>query len=38
MVKGPQIQFKHELRMGVVDETLAMEKVKTLQIVEWNLF
>jgi hypothetical protein len=37
MVKGPQIQYKHELGTIVVDETLAMEKAKTLWIVEWNL-
>jgi len=37
MVKGWQIQFKHELEIVVVDETLAMEKAKTLRIAEWNL-
>jgi hypothetical protein len=31
----PQIQFKHELGTLVVDETLAMEKVKIVKIVEW---
>jgi hypothetical protein len=35
--KGPLIQFKHEPWIVVVDETLALEKVKTFQIVEWNL-
>jgi hypothetical protein len=33
----PQIQFKHELGTIVVDETLAMEKVKTLQITKGTL-
>jgi hypothetical protein len=33
----PQIQFKHELGMVVVDETLAMEKVKTFHIAEGTL-
>jgi hypothetical protein len=33
----PQIQFKHELGTVVVDETLAMEKVKTLHIAKGTL-
>ncbi len=33
----PHIQFKHELGMVVVDETFAMEKVKTFQIIEGTL-
>jgi len=33
----PHIQFHHELRMVVVDETLAVDKVKTLKIIEWTL-
>lgn len=30
MVKRPQIQFKHELGTVVVDETVALEKIKNL--------
>ncbi len=37
MAEGPHIQFKHELQMVVVDETPTLEKVKTFQIIEWNL-
>ncbi len=35
--KGPYIQLKHEPWIVVVDETIALEKVKILQIAEWNL-
>ncbi len=38
MVAKPQIQFKHELGMVVVDETLTMEKLKIFRIAEWILF
>ncbi len=38
MVKRPQIQFKHELGTVVVDETVALEKIKNLWIAKWNLF
>jgi hypothetical protein len=33
----PHIQFQHEPRTIVVDETPTMEKVKILTIVEWTL-
>jgi len=33
----PHTQFHHKLKIVTVDETLAMEKVKTLKIIEWTL-
>jgi hypothetical protein len=36
-VVEPHNQFKHELGMVVMDETLVMEKIKTLEIAEWTL-
>jgi len=33
----PHIQFHHKLKTVMVDEALAMEKVKTLKIIEWTL-
>lgn len=36
-VVEPQTQFKHELGTIVVDETLALEKVKIFKIAKWTL-
>jgi hypothetical protein len=33
----PHIQFHHKLKTIMVDEAPAMEKVKTLKIIEWTL-